>query len=81
MKALTNSAKAAVTKGASGVLSFLGISAKDYVESIDGLEELENQNIPATLLMESQEQKESLTIERSSYNMLVEMIENLMSEE
>ena len=81
VKALTNSAKAAVTKGASGVLSFLGISAKDYVESIDGLEELENQNIPATLLMESQEQKESLTIERSSYNMLVEMIENLMSEE
>ena len=30
---------------------------------------------------DKKEQKESLTIERSSYNMLVEMIENLMSEE
>jgi len=81
LKGLIDSAKTAVTKGATGVLSFLGISPKDYVESIEGLEELENQNIPASILGESKELKEHLTKAPLTAKMLQEMIDDLLSKQ
>ena len=62
--------------GGGAVLDLLNITPNDYLDFFEGLEEMETQKIPTSVVKESQQkEKKDLTKAKFSYKMLVETIQ------